>query len=169
MKISVSEISAEGLELELNEEVTAEILTVTSPVHSVLRIDRNGSEVFVRGVMDAVVELECGRCLKQFGMDVKSRLEVVYHPAGEIQREEHKELKGEELDTGFYTDDTLDTVDILREQLLLSIPMKPLCSADCKGICPVCGADLSVEQCGCEVRETDPRLEVLKNLLKGKE
>jgi uncharacterized protein len=167
MIITVSEIPDDGL--ELNEELAAETLAVRAPVHSVLNVYRTGSEVLVSGVMDTVVELQCGRCLKNFDMDIKSRLEVVYHPAKEIGKEEHRELKGDELESGFYSDDTLDTVDVLREQLLLSVPMRPLCSEDCKGLCPVCGADLSEVQCNCEIREEDPRLSVLKNLLKGKE
>ncbi|NIV30868.1 MAG: DUF177 domain-containing protein, partial [Anaerolineae bacterium] len=53
----------------------------------------------------------------------------------------------------------------LREQAWLAIPMKPLCRADCKGLCPQCGATLNLESCACETERIDPRLELLKDLL----
>ena len=49
-------------------------------------------------------------------------------------------------------------------QLHFEFPMAPLCSNDCKGLCPVCGCDLNVQQCSCDIRTVDPRLAVLKNL-----
>jgi uncharacterized protein len=87
----------------------------------------------------------------------------------EIVKSEQRELKSAELDTVFYSDDLIETDDLLREQLILNLPMKPLCSPDCKGFCPRCGADLNISGCGCETKETDSRFEVLKQLKKEKE
>jgi uncharacterized protein len=94
---------------------------------------------------------------------------VVYHPADEISRHEQHELKSEELDTVFYTGDILETDDLLKDQLILNLPMKPLCSPDCKGLCPGCGADISTSACGCGESDVDPRFEILKKLKTEKE
>lgn len=169
MKVIISEIPEEGLELELTEKISSdESITIASPVKASLKINKKGAEVIITGTAKGTVELQCSRCLKTFGMDIESRIDVVYHPASEINKEEHYELKGDELDTGFYKNDILDIDDLLREQLVLNVPMKPLCSEDCKGLCPRCGVNLNVTQCNCAVSEIDSRLAVLKQLLNKK-
>ncbi|GER94412.1 hypothetical protein A45J_2173 [hot springs metagenome] len=170
MKVIISEIPDEGLELELTEKISSdESIKIVAPVKASLKIDKKGSEVIITGRAKGTVELQCSRCLKAFDMDIDSAINVVYHPASEINKEEHYELKGDELDTGFYKNDTLDTEDLLKEQLVLNIPMKPLCSNDCKGLCPKCGANLNITQCNCLTSEVDSRLAVLKQLLNKKE
>jgi uncharacterized protein len=62
-------------------------------------------------------------------------------------------------------DGWLDLAPLLREQAWVAIPMKPLCRADCKGLCPQCGATLNLESCTCEAEKVDPRLAFLKDLL----
>lgn len=169
MKVIVSEIPEEGIELELDERLSSESVTVVSPVRAFLKIDKSGADVLVRGTVSGDVELQCGRCLKNFIMPVRSRMDVVYHPEDVNKKEESRGLTADELDSEFYRDDTLDTDELLLEQLILNIPMKPLCSGDCRGICPKCGTDLNIEQCGCGTDEIDPRLKVLESLLKRKE
>ncbi|MBF0329792.1 MAG: DUF177 domain-containing protein [Nitrospirae bacterium] len=169
MKITVSEINEDGLELELNEQVESDAINLLSPVHGVLRIGRIAAEVTVKGVANCRVGLQCSRCLKNFDLEINSRIDDVYRPIKEMEKEVHAELKGDELDIGFYRDDVLDTDEIFLEQLLLDVPMKPLCSKDCKGICPECGADLNDMQCDCEPGDGDPRFAVLKKLKERKE
>ncbi|MBI5187527.1 MAG: DUF177 domain-containing protein, partial [Nitrospirae bacterium] len=74
-----------------------------------------------------------------------------------------------ELDMGFYSGEELELLDLIKEQVMLNLPMKPLCSDSCKGICPQCGTDLNEGNCGCSREDIDPRLEVLKRLLEVKE
>ncbi len=169
MKVIISEIPEEGLELELKERISPdESIKISSPVHASLRFDKKGPEVIVTGDASGEAEFQCSRCLKTFNMNMDSHIDVVYHPSAEINKEEHYELKGDELDTGFYKNDTLDTEDILKEQLMLNVPVKPLCSEGCKGLCPKCGADLNITQCNCAASEIDTRLAVLKQLLEKK-
>ncbi len=169
MKIIVSEIPEEGMDIELDETVTVESVKTVSPLHAVLKLTTTGSEVQVDGTLEGEVELLCSRCLNAYTMKVRSQVNVVYEPSDTINREERHKLKSDELDIGFYRDDTLDTDEVLAEQLLLNMPMKPLCSPECKGICPKCGADLNVSGCKCSGSEIDPRLKVLEQLLKKKE
>lgn len=169
MKIIVSEIPEEGIELDLKDDIQSDVVRIVSPVKSLLRLDKIEDEVIIKGTLSADVELECSRCLSHFPTRISSQVNVVYHPVREIVKSEQRELKSAELDTVFYTDDLIDTDDLLGEQLILNLPMKPLCSPDCKGFCPKCGADLNISGCGCETKETDSRFEVLKKLKKEKE
>jgi uncharacterized protein len=169
MKIIVSEIPEEGIELELKDNIKTDVVRIVSPVNSVLRFDKIEDEVIVKGALSADVELQCSRCLNNFPTRISSQVNVVYHPVREIVKSEQHELKSAELDTVFYSDNIIETDDLLGEQLILNLPMKPLCSPDCKGFCPKCGADLNISGCGCETKETDSRFDVLKKLKKEKE
>lgn len=169
MKIIVSEIPDEGLELELTETITSEVVKIVSPVRAHLKIQKTGPEVLVTGRVSGDLELECSRCLAAFPLHVDAGVTVVYDPADAVARDENHELRSDELDTGFYKQDTLDTDELLAEQLILNVPMKPLCSSQCKGICPACGADLNAAGCGCDPKEPDPRMKALEHLLKKKE
>jgi uncharacterized protein len=74
------------------------------------------------------------------------------------------------METGFYRGDELDLTEVTKEQVLLGLPMKPLCSESCKGLCPACGADLNLGPCGCGGKAVDQRFQALEKLLKkGKE
>lgn len=168
MKITISEIPEEGLDLTSEEKIELEGLRLRSPAKFSLRVEKSGAEVVVRGSVRADIELTCGRCLKDFVSAIEVPLEVVYRPSsefgdlGEHGGGEKRELKTEELETGFYEGDELDIDELFREQLLLGIPMKTLCSDACKGICPSCGADLNEGGCLCGAKGPDPRLEKLK-------
>lgn len=169
MKVIVSEIPDDGLEIELNDRIQAKDLQIVSPVHAELRFDRQDNDVIVTGVVEGEVMMQCGRCLADFSTRISGRTDMVFHPLSTIREAEQGQLKSEALDAAFYSDDVIDTDEILAEQLTLNLPMKPLCSADCKGICPQCGKDLSAGSCSCERTEPDPRLAVLKQLLPKKE
>ena len=169
MKIIVSEIPEEGLELELKDDIQSDAVKIVSAVTAVLRLDKVGENVLAKGALRADAELQCARCLKLFPLRISSQVNVVYHPAKDIAKAEQHQLKGDELDTVFYSNDLIETDDLLREQLILNLPMKPLCSQDCRGFCPKCGSDLNVSGCSCESKDMDPRFEVLKKLKKEKE
>jgi uncharacterized protein len=169
MKILVSDITDEGLDLEFEEVLSSGLLSLISPVRVALRVEKFGAELLAKGEVNTRVELQCGRCLKSFPQDMELAINVVYHPAEELKDEERHEIRDDELDTGFYQEDELDVDDLVMEQILLNVPMKPLCSEACRGICAKCGADLNLKACGCEPGGPDPRLEILKKLLDGKE
>ncbi|HXX54133.1 MAG TPA: DUF177 domain-containing protein [Thermodesulfovibrionales bacterium] len=169
MKVQVSDITDEGLDLEFQQEVKVSV-PLLLPVTVKLRLEKVGTEVLAQGEVATRMELQCSRCLRNFPKDMDTKINVVYHPVEELRGEEKREVKEDELDMGFYEDNELDIQDLIVEQVLLSVPMKALCSESCRGICPKCGADRNVSLCACEQKETDPRLAVLKNLLKeGKE
>jgi len=163
MKVLISEIPEEGFDLELEETIESDAFI--SPVNAWLKIQKIGDEVVVRGNLRTDVKLQCSRCLKGFRSVLSAPVDVVYHPVEELRGEDKHELKTEELDMGFYSEEELDLLDLLREQIILNLPMKSLCTDMCKGICLKCGTDLNAEGCSCIENEIDPRFEALKKLL----
>jgi uncharacterized protein len=126
---------------------------------------------FLRARLSYEQTLSCNRCLKPIVDHAESEVELM------ILVERHPEAGGEhalherELGQLYVPDEVLETDPILIEQLQLNIPMKPLCREDCKGLCPVCGADLNAGACSCEESRTDPRwaaLAALKSRLEEK-
>jgi uncharacterized protein len=163
MNIRIPDIPKEGLDLELQE--TVEIENVSTPISARIRIEKLGTEVVVRGDIKTKLKFQCSRCLKDFYRDYVIPVNVVYHPVEELKEEEYHEVASEELDTDFYRGEELDLLGVLKEQIMLVMPMKPLCCESCKGICPVCGTDLNVDTCACSLKKVDPRFEGLKKLL----
>lgn len=164
MKILIPDIPEEGLDIDVDERIETEYPRLIAPVRATLHVDKVGDEVLFKGEITASLELKCGRCLKDFRKDMDIDVDVVYHSLSEIKVEEKYEIKEDELDTGFYISDEIDLDDLLLEQIILNIPMKPLCSESCKGLCPRCGRDLNIEGCDCEGKGIDPRFEKLKKL-----
>ena len=167
MKIKVSEIPEEGL--DVSESTTLRINEREAPARVEVHVEKRGPEVEVKGDISARIELVCSRCLREFSRDVSVPVDLVYRPVEEMA-ENQAELAEEELDTGFYRADELDTDIVAAEQLILSMPMKVLCSDACKGICPRCGRDLNVEGCLCHAgdRPEDPKGHQLKKFFKNR-
>lgn len=166
MKIEVFEIPEEGLNIEVEELPKLEDIKIIMPFKAVMRVEKKGNEVFIKGIVNGEVGLQCSRCLKDYVMPIKTIFEITYHPVEILNKEELVELKKDEMEVDFYREGLIDTEDIIRDQILLNIPMKPLCSETCKGLCPVCGIDLNEFKCQCEKKEIDPRFAVLQSLLR---
>ncbi len=112
--------------------------------------------------VETALELECGRCLEPFTLPVRSGFRYTLVPALD-QEEQKEELSDEDVSFSYYQDDLIDLNALVYEQILFQIPMKPLCSEDCKGLCPQCGASLNTATCQCRPEAMDSRLEALKN------
>lgn len=161
MKIIVSEIPLEGLDVEFQETIKSDASSF--PARAQMKINKVGTELVINGKIEVDIELQCSRCLKDFRSMLTVPVNVMYNPVENLKDEEKHELKVDELDMGFYSGDELDLSDLVKEQIILNLPMKPLCNNSCKGICLQCGADLNSVNCSCSERGIDPRLEVLKN------
>lgn len=120
-----------------------------------LRLDRDGDEVDVRGQVHASVPQECARCAEPVTSQVVADIDLRLAPRPD--RVDDAELGRDDLDTDFYTDDQLDLAAIVTNETTVALPMKPLCSADCRGLCPVCGANRNVAPCACADRAPEPR------------
>jgi uncharacterized protein len=139
--------------------------SIVSPVHLVADVDRQGEAYRVTGRVGASLRVECGRCLEPFEISVDSPFELRYVPAPQQARDGEHEVAEDDLTTAYYREHTIDLEDLMREQFQLALPMKPLCSALCKGLCPECGTNLNTGACDCRPTWEDPRLAALKGLL----
>jgi uncharacterized protein len=139
---------------------------VAAPVRLSLDVVKAGKGIFrVIGNATTTLELECGRCVEPFAMPVDAHWDLRYLPASAVAAEPDREITDDDLTTAFYREESLDLVEMLREQFQLVLPMKPLCREDCQGLCPECGTNLNRASCECAPRWEDPRLAALKGLL----
>lgn len=121
----------------------------------------------VQGNCQTVMEFNCSRCLQAFGRPQSLKFDLFYVPNSSVSRDvEEVELKYEDLDLGFYDGIQLDTDIVLAEQLVLAIPMKPLCQPSCQGLCPQCGTNLNFGQCDCHPQVFSPYQERLLEIRK---
>jgi len=166
MKIIVSGIEEHGIDLNFSERLSRNsLLESIGPVNAHLRIDRRGEKIRIEGNIQGRVALQCSRCLVNFRKELSLNINLLYHPATEVANEETYEVSRDEINIGFYSNDELDITQVIREQLILNLPMKALCDETCKGLCPVCGADMNLQRCECRYESVDPRLKSLKKLL----
>ena len=105
---------------------------------------------------------ECARCLAPVSGDFAVQLERTVAAEGTLSEEQLEENVDE---YAVIEDGRLDLDELVREEILLSFPMRVLCSPDCEGLCPKCGSPRRLGDCGCQMREIDPRLAVLQSLL----
>lgn len=171
MKINVSGIPEEGLQLEADFPIIINNKTKPDIAHVVIKVFRFEKRVLIEGTANISVALKCGRCLKEALLPLDIVFKEEYIPAEDIRGETEQELSDRDLDLGFYSNDELDIKEIVKEQVLLSVPIKPLCSEECRGLCPVCGKDLNEGACNCRKEEIDPRLAPLakiKEILKDR-
>jgi uncharacterized protein len=110
---------------------------------------RHGRDVLVRGHFSGSLKLGCGRCLEPFTAPVAADFDLLLVPGPQAAGPEEVELAAADLDRDFYTDEVVDLESILREQIILALPLKPLCAETCQGLCPRCGANRNQEACNC--------------------
>jgi uncharacterized protein len=127
-------------------------------------ISRTGQKVVVQGELTAIAETECDRCLQPVQLAVSTEFRVEYVTAETYLSLETAELAEEDLALSIFDGEFIDIDEIAREQLLLAIPTHAVCRENCKGFCPVCGADRNVTDCNCDATEIDPRWTGLKDL-----
>lgn len=101
-------------------------------------------DILLTGEIKGFFGVQCCRCLNGFRYPVDIKLTQVYPSSTE----------------------EINLEDEIRESLILNVPIKPLCGQDCKGLCPQCGKNLNAGHCECAVQENDPRLNILKKLIK---
>jgi uncharacterized protein len=121
-------------------------------------------DIRLRGRLSAGLELQCARCLEPLRQDVKRDFELLYRPLGADAGRDELSVTDAEAEIGYYQGEGLLLEDVLREQVLLALPLKVTCREDCKGLCPQCGKNLNQEQCSCSTEVEDPRWAALKDV-----
>jgi uncharacterized protein len=136
------------------------------PLHATGRVELASEmlgEIRIRAHVKVEMEADCDRCLEPAGFPIEEDFVLLYRPMAESVAEE-AELDADESEVGFYEGDGLELNDVLREYVLLALPMQRLCSEVCKGICPDCGQNLNQQSCQCAAKVADDRWAALKQL-----
>jgi len=120
-------------------------------------------EIRVKGHLSVPMEADCDRCLENAPFPIDSDFELYYRPVAEGYGEEVA-VDPSELEMGFYEGDGIELEDVLREYVLLALPMQRVCNESCKGICPVCGQNRNQKECACHADAADDRWAALKNI-----
>ncbi|MBI4486419.1 MAG: DUF177 domain-containing protein [Acidobacteria bacterium] len=137
---------------------------IVEPVALAFDIFKDKDQFHLVGTVKTMLELLCSRCLDQLPWPVDAAFDLRYHPHTANTGEGEREIEEDDLTTAFYQHDTIDLGQLIHEQLVLAVPMKPLCSEACHGLCPMCGTNLNRESCDCKRDFEDPRLAALRNL-----
>ena len=137
---------------------------IVEPVSLAFDIFKDKDAFRLVGDVKTVLELPCSRCLEPFRWPVDSHFDLRYQPHTHNTGDGEREVEEDDLTTAFYDNEEIDLGQLMEEQFYLSLPMKPLCTEDCKGLCPRCGKNLNRETCDCKRDWDDPRLAVLRKL-----
>jgi uncharacterized protein len=150
MAIKINDIPPEGLALELAQKLDLfDKGTDFSEFVANLRIKPEGRGILhISGRVRATAILECSRCLISFPYKIENDWTVDLAPINSLGAGPEHELVSGELDIEFYQSDEIEPIDIVKEQLLIAVPMVPLHHPECKGLCSICGTDLNKTQCG---------------------
>ena len=172
MKLSIYDIEEVAKELTYDEPTTSlndvlvhgEVCDYTFAAPAAVRVEyyRAGQELFLHGHITGGVVGQCARCVEAYDFVLEKDFSIVLVPKRELDAE--AELEEEDLDLSFYQGEEVDLSPLVREQLILALPTRPLCQEGCRGLCPQCGANLNLQTCACTPAAGDPRLAVLRNL-----
>jgi len=130
-------------------ECSGSAVTEGTPVEADVVLESVAGGVSVHGTVSAAWTGECGRCLSP----ASGRLCIGVF--------EHYTVGGDGSDTYPLVGDELDLEPLVHDAVLLELPQAPVCSPECRGLCPTCGADRNVDTCGCEPSPVDPRWSAL--------
>jgi len=121
----------------------------TAPLKIDVSAELVGEEIRIRGHLSTRLEIDCDRCLRAVDLPVSSSFDLFYRPMQTLKEADEVEVHPAELEVGFYSGDGIELADVALEQVILAVPMKVVCSAECKGLCPVCGVNRNLTPCDC--------------------
>lgn len=139
-----------------------ESFRIVAPADVAATLYKDDDRFRIEGRVRTLIELDCSRCAEPYTMPVDAAVALRYLPqtlAGDKAQD-----PTDDPTTSFYTDEAIDLGQLVREQCYLALPMKPLCTPDCRGLCVHCGTNLNLERCGCAPQWHDPRLAGLQAL-----
>jgi uncharacterized protein len=151
------------LSVDVSElDVTPEGGRLESPLEIGLDVKRTGNDIYLKGRAVVTAVLECARCLEEYAYVLDSPVEwwvIIGGPGGAPVSEERENVIDVPQGAKF-----VDLADHVRSELLVLVPLKPLCREECKGLCPRCGANLNETTCSCHIEKHDSRWDALKKI-----
>ena len=156
--------------IDLGQEVRQRVPLHASGRAELIRESRGSRNVVedirLVGSMSTQVEVRCARCLDPVERDVSESFDLLYRPQGVDAAGDEAAITQAETEIGYYRGEGLLLEDVLKEQILLALPVKLVCSTECKGLCPHCGSNLNTESCDCVTTMPDPRWGALEDIRK---
>jgi len=125
---------------------------------------RSGVDIFFRGSFGGSFDASCSRCLAGYRFALEKQFEFVLSPNPSRCERRAEALRSDELGLSYYATEEIDLAPLIREQVLLALPTRPLCDDTCRGLCGGCGVNLNDEACVCGSAPGDPRLELFRTL-----
>ncbi len=167
--ILVEDIPPEGLSVHYDDLSgilkDMEDIKTSGPVVGTASLTRMGDQVYLAGNVEARLTLSCDRCLEDFFAEISTSFTYLFAPAS-VEEPAERAMRIEDVELAQYDGIHIPTAHVFREQILLNIPERKLCSDTCKGICPNCGANLNRETCTCTHKDPDSAFAVLESLKK---
>jgi uncharacterized protein len=141
----------------------SETIQQVGPLDWSASAERAGDEIRIAGTLTTSIELPCSRCLEPARIAISKPFDLFFRERDAEMFDEDEEIELNESDTrtAFFSGTQLAIADILREQILLALPMKALCTVDCKGLCPHCGTNLNFGKCNCPKEDFNPHMDTL--------
>jgi uncharacterized protein len=177
MEFKVSELEKEPIEFDLKlaagavdfgTEATQDGLLWTAGRAEVLHEHRGPKDIVadirLKGSFAGKFEVPCARCVEPVKIPLTAEFDLLFRPVGADADAPERSITAPETEIGYYQGDSLLLEDVLREQVLLSLPVRTLCKPDCKGLCPRCGKNRNLEACSCDEAPSDARWEALAGL-----
>lgn len=177
MLITTLELEKEPLDIDQQIPVEAieyaPDLRQTAPLtvkgRADLLVEHRGPKEFVQDIRlrasySGPFELQCARCLDPIPEHLQGDFDLIFRPFGADSGVGERAISEEETEIGYYDGSGLLLEDVVREQVLLSLPTRTLCQEDCKGLCQHCGQNLNGNDCHCEAAPADPRWHALAGL-----
>jgi len=168
-KLEFDESIAPGV-IALGEDLEQRGPVRTSGRAELIRENRGAREMIddirLVGRFSAEIEVRCARCLDAVDNKLAEEFDLLYRPLGVDARGDEVSISKAETEIGYYQGEGMLLEDALKEQILLALPVKQLCRANCKGLCPQCGKNLNVESCDCVTTMQDPRWAALEDIRK---
>ncbi|HUT32784.1 MAG TPA: DUF177 domain-containing protein [Planctomycetota bacterium] len=172
MKIGVTSLGDRPAALEARMsprelDLTAERVEFRDPVQVAVTVTRLQEDVLAEGKANTTAHAECSRCLEDVPLELHGEFEALYVPdTGRFaKRMDHPDFAGTGQRVNFYSEQTIDLADEIRQCVLLELPMKPLCRPDCAGLCPSCGEDLNKGPCSCKPAADEGPFAALRKLI----
>jgi uncharacterized protein len=122
------------------------------------------SDIRLRATYNGAFEVLCARCVEPVATPISGDFDLIFRPQAADAESGERAITVDETEIGYYEESGLLLEDVVREQVLLSLPGRTLCSPDCKGLCPSCGQNLNSASCACEKAPADPRWNALAGL-----
>lgn len=132
-------------------------------------VTNTGRLLVLRGAMSAAVRLQCARCLTPLVLNLEIPLGEEFSTRPAAESVENRTIDVEEPERAAFHENILDLTELVRQNIIVHLPLQALCREDCAGICPRCGADLNQGPCRCPTEEPQGPLAQLKRLIEPRE